>query len=639
MSQEVRDILESCGYPPDTVVLDCESYFDKGYSLRGSKKLPLYEYVTDERFELLGWAVKHNEEPAEFFSDLPVDIDWEHVTVVVHNAPFDVLVLNWHHDVHPPFVVDTLDLARHIDPRWKNSLEVLCKRHRLPGKGNTLQFKGVHRAGLCSVVWEALTEYATNDAEQGHALLEILLPKLSRPKFELGIAEYTRNLFLKPVLHLDMERADDLKTRMQAEALKPLELIDATEKEVRGNISFEECLRAALGDEEPPMKTGKKGRILAIAKTDPGREYLLNHPKEPVRRLLEARIAIKSWPLHIGRVTRLQSTFKAAGNKLAIPLKYNGAHTGRWSGSGGINPQNFTAHGHPVANEVRTLIEAPPGSVLLIEDFSQIEARTVDWLAEQEDMLQAWRAGRQIYCEFATDLVGFRIRKPKKTDGKIVADWYNKYRSMGKVGILAAGFGMGADRCLEYAKNTYGLDLTHAMAERLIKLYRRTHSKVVDYWRRVERAFRMATQNSPQVYELSYGVRFYREGNATVIELPSTRKLYYVDAKIEGHRGDLCLTVPDHRYGGRQHIWGGLLVENIVQAVARDVLAEAVMNIIDALHIRIPLIVHDDMSNVVPEDEAEAYRLQIEEIAKVPPEWAPGLPIDIEGKISKRYVK
>lgn len=637
MSDEVREILESCGYPLDVVVLDCETYFDKDYTL---SKLELYEFVTDERFELLGWAARFDTGPTTFSRHLP-HIDWGRTTVVMHNALFDALVLDRCHDACPPFIVDTLDLARHIDPRWKNSLEALCKRHRLPAKGDTNQFKGLHRADFDADVAKrmALTEYATNDADQTYALLEILLPKLSRPRFELRLAEYTRNLFLKPVLHFDMGRADALKVKMRAEALEPLELVDATEKEIRGNLSFEACLRAALGDEEPPMRMGKKKRILAIAKTDPGREYLLNHPREPVRRLVEARIAIKSWPLHISRVTRLQSTFTAAGGVLAVPLKYYGAHTGRFSGSGGINLQNLPAHGHELINEIRTLIEAPPGFTLIIEDFSQIEARVLDWLAEQNDMLQAWRDGRQIYCEFASQLVGHRIRKPKKTDCKVVAEWYNHYRSMGKVGILGSGYGMGVDRCLEYAKNTYGVELTRVEAERLIKLYRRTHSKVVDYWGRVERAFRMATQNSPQIYELSYGVKFYREDNATVIELPSTRKLYYVDAKIEGSASYPQLTTPDHRYGGKQHLWGGLLVENIVQATARDILAEAVLNITDTLGIRIPLIVHDDMSIVVPEDEAEAYQQKIEKIAKTPPDWAPGLPVDIEGKISRRYVK
>ncbi len=388
------------------------------------------------------------------------------------------------------------------------------------------------------------------------------------------------------------------------------------------------------------MKRGKKGLIPALAKTDEARGYLLTHPNARIRQLMEARIALRGWPTHIKRVQGLQAMYKAAGNRLPIPLKYCGAHTGRWSGSQGINPQNFTARGHPLANQVRTLIEAPQGCMLLIMDQSQIEARVLDWLAEQNDMVRAFDEGRQIYCDFASKLTGHRIRKPIKTDNKIVAEWHGNYRQMGKIGILGCGYGMGADRLLEYAKNTFGIDIDQPMSKKIIKLYRRTHSMVVLFWEKIERAFRLATQNPSQAYELAYGLRFLRDGDATVIQLPSTRRLYYTGATVEGttRYPKLAMPNPINHALLPLHMWGGYLAENIVQATSRDLLAETLLKV-RKLGVRIPMIVHDDMSIVIPKEAVDTYRAQIEDIARTPPAWATGLPVDVECKVSKEYSK
>ena len=125
MSNDIKKILRACGYPESVVVLDSETYHDKIYSL---SKLSTYEYVTDDRFELLGWAVKRDDEPAEFVRELP-EINWTNTTVVIHNAKFDALVLAIHNKLHPPYIIDTLDLARHIEPRWSNKLKHLCERY------------------------------------------------------------------------------------------------------------------------------------------------------------------------------------------------------------------------------------------------------------------------------------------------------------------------------------------------------------------------------------------------------------------------------------------------------------------------------------------------------------------------------
>lgn len=220
--EEVQNLLRACGYPESTVVLDAETYTNKNYSLN---KLSTYEYVSDDRFELLGWAIKQNENDTRFSADLP-EIDWKNTTVIVFNAPFDALILAWHYNLYPPFILDVLDLARHLEPRWKNSLEALCKRYDLPPKGEIKQFLGLHRSEFTEQQRKDLAVYARNDAERTFDLLLRLLPKLSNPKFELQVMEYTRNLFLRPILCLNMNEAATLKSQMEEEVARILGKVD-----------------------------------------------------------------------------------------------------------------------------------------------------------------------------------------------------------------------------------------------------------------------------------------------------------------------------------------------------------------------------------------------------------------------------
>ncbi len=633
---DTRSILEAAGYPTDTLVLDAESYFDADYSLR---KLTTYEYVLDPRFELLGWAWKWNDEPAIFGGELP-EIDWDNTTIIVHNAMFDCLVLKHLYGVLPPFVVDTLDLARHIEPRWRNKLEVLAERHGLPAKGDTMQFKGLHLSDLCNdpVLWEAMKGYAANDAELEYSLFQILLPKLTIPTFELGVMKYTRELFTNPVLRFDAERAANLKHKMLDQVDMLLIGVGHTKKDISGNKSFEGLLRDALDPECPPYKQGKKGQILAIAKKDPGYEYLLNHPTALVRKLIEARSGIKSWPLHVKRVASMERVATLTGGLMPVPLKYCGAHTGRWSGTEKINLHNLPAHGHELINAIRGMLIAPDGRILLILDFAQIEARVLVWLADQFDMVRKFATGVEVYCEFATELVGKKIRKPRKTDLTVVREWYGNFRSLGKVGVLGCGYGMGADRCQDYAKNTYGVGMDHAMAERVIDLYRRQNPMVVLFWKKVEQAFTLAITCDPNRYSLDHDLVFFREGNEVNIQLPNGRRLRYTGARTSGSGRYRQLVMPDPLKGTKIHMWGGYLTENIVQAVSRDILAEAVMNIKHELGLRVPLTVHDDMSIVIPEGRDDLVEAVLEIVRRVPM-WAPGLPVDVEYKLSERYMK
>ena len=362
--KKYQEILKSIGWPTEVLILDFESYYDAKYSL---SKMSIIEYIKDERFELLGcgfgsidntWFVTPSD-----LKDYISGLDWFSFTTVVKNASFDVLILQEIFGVVPPFLIDVENLSRHLDSRDKHSLKHLAKKHGLGLKGRTEDFKNLHWADMDPDKRQTLADYCLNDIDLERQLFELLLPQLTNPKLEIPLMRHTLDIYLNPMINFDFEKASELVQAMEAEMRAVIDGVGETKEGISKDKSFKKLLQAALGDEPVPTKVGKRGNIMALAKDDEGRKKLLEHPDEQVRNLMLARIAVRSWPLHIKRVNNLIKQARANGGKLAVPLKYYGAHTGRWSGSGGINLQNLGGAGrgkaiHPLIGAVRGLLYA-----------------------------------------------------------------------------------------------------------------------------------------------------------------------------------------------------------------------------------------------------------------------------------------
>ena len=272
--------------------------------------------------------------------------------------------------------------------------------------------------------------------------------------------------------------------------MTPTTLAEAREA-ISGNNSFESLMCEALhkaGDSPLRyMKNMKSGAALQLAKDDPLRPELENHPDPRVRALMAARTAVKSVPLHIARIDGLMAQAKALGGKLPVPLRYYGGHTGRWSGAEGLNLQNLPRSGRLAA--IRGLIIPRPGHRLIICDAAQIEARVTAWFADEQDLLAAFAKGADVYSQFASRFFGISVRKPKKTDIPVIAKMMGDRRNFGKVCILGMGFGMGKDRFREYAEAQTGQEVSPATAEAAVKLYRASYPKTVQMWYKIEQAF------------------------------------------------------------------------------------------------------------------------------------------------------
>lgn len=284
--------------------------------------------------------------------------------------------------------------------------------------------------------------------------------------------------------------------------------------------------------------------------------------------------------------------------------------------------------------------------ILGIGDFAQIELRICAWLAGQNDLVQALAEGRDVYSEFATnDLFKEIIRKPRKDDPEPVARMLTFKRGFAKDGVLGFIYGMGTNRLYADCRANDSLrpafdsgEYDWDFIDRLIKTLRKRYSKIPEFWQQVEKAWKFVTKYSKEdcVYDIETAqmasvivdspyLQFSNQNNTTIIQLPSGRCLYYPKASIN-KRGDLL-----YRWG---KLWGGSITENIVQAVARDILGEALLRLKKYV-----LHVHDEAICLLSKSNAEKELQQMVEIMEVVPNWACGLPIAVEGCLSERYKK
>ncbi len=666
-----QQVLAVAGYPTDVVVIDYESYFSKAFGFKTHSNV---EYVQDPQFEVLGVAVKQSRSgTARWYVDaglamqillLEYGPNLRGCTVVAHNTKFDLLVLQHHFGINPIFHLDLKAVANHVCPMFSASLKDLCREFGMPPKGDTMNFLNCsrrprsHRRGgrkkdkndliasppMSPEQEKALGFYAINDACREFDLLERLLPKFSRPEVEIPLAQYTTDQYLNPALRVDVARA----ARIRDDMLEQVDLVaDQTghpRSAISGNISFRALLTAALATvgEAVPLKDNAKGeKILAIAKTDPAYELLLRHADDTVRGLMEARVALKSWPSKAKRVNNIILQAKANNLVLRVPLWYYGAHTGRWSGDEAINLQNLGSRGHPLDAEVRNTLIAPPGYSLIIADQSAVEARGTAWVAEQNDLLDAFRAGVDVYCRFATSLFGVPVRPAEKSDPAEVYAWLKQARASGKVGVLGGGYGMGPVRCQDYGRD-FGLDMTLHEAGKLIKMYRGENPKIVQFWDDIAEAFHWTFKTHR---DAECGpIRFYSDfdtytGFDVVMVLPSGRELRYSNLVEKAGKYGLEITMYSFRKNRLpSKIYGGYLTENIVQGLCRDTLAEAILRI-EAAGYRVPLHVHDEVVVLAKTEEADTCLARVLSELRHSPVWAPDLPLDAEGWIAPYYGK
>ena len=606
----------------DLITLDFETYYDKEFSL---SNMTTESYIRDPQFEVIGVGIKVNNEPTEWASGTHEQIktylhtfNWEESMVLCHNTLFDGAILSWRFAVRPRIYTDTLCIARALHGvEVGGSLKSLTERYNIGAKGTeVLSAIGKRRADFTPEELDRYGDYCVNDVELTYKLFSIFMQK-EFPKQELKIIDLTLRMFIDPILELDTglleSHLEDIKYR------KDKLLIDAgvtDKKELMSNSKFAEVLKS-LGV-IPPMKTslttGKE--TLAFAKTDEAFKALLEHDDDQVQALVAARLGTKS-TLEETRTQRFIDISKRG--LLPVPVRYYAAHTGRWGGDDKINLQNLPSRG-PNGKKLKRSIITPEGYTMIDCDSAQIEARVLAWFAGQDNLTEAFRNKEDVYVKMASTI--YNVPEDEVTKDQ---------RFVGKTTILGAGYGMGAVK-FQAQLQSFGFDMDLHEARRVISIYREANWKISQVWREAQNMVHYLANG----YTLQFGLEGVLEvyGYEKAIRLPSGLLLRYDDLKAEyDGEGKLEYTYKTRR--GRTRIYGGKVIENVCQALARCIIGEQMLQI--AKRHRVVLTVHDSVVCCVPDAEVAEAQAYIEECMSWTPDWAAGLPINCESGTGKSY--
>lgn len=676
-------LLERLGtVPPTRVHLDFETFYAADYTLR---KLTTESYVRDARFEVIGVGVRVGEGRTVWleewdFRKWAARVDWSRVACNAHHAHFEGLILAEHYGIRPGFWFCTLSLGRLL--HGEGALETLAQRYELGGKiaGGLEAVKGKRRSDLTQREWQALGAYCVQDVELGAALLDRMLPAV--PPLEWWAIDSTVRMFTEPVFLADTEVLGRALAEERAKKRAFLERIggtnptadriEAARAMLASSEKFAELLRSF--NVEPPTKPNPKGEtIFAFAKSDPGMSALLEHPRDEIRFLAEARLAVKSTIVET-RTERLIGI--AQRGRVPFYLKFSGAHTHRWSGGDKMNPQNFNRGG-----ALRDAITADEESEIVVADSGQIEARVLAWLAREESVLAAFKRNDLTGGDFYSDQgsVYFRRQLSKKETPT--------ERQIAKSMILGLGFGMGwetfagnlligmlgadpvqfgeADAARfnvdvrAFAARRVGLPpepgatdnrptradvvrnmttrigfdarLIHcAVASHFVDVYRAANPRIAAFWRTADKLIHLMEIPGPEgqvrarVRGLEVMRHAVRKPSGLVLRYPGLRR-------SQSGRGFSYMN--GHK---RAPIYGGLFTENLVQSLARDVVAEQALEV-RAAGYRLATTTHDEIVSVVPRGQGAAALERTIAIMRTPPAWCRDLPLNAEGGVGRRY--
>ena len=604
----------------DLITIDAETYYSKDYSL---SKITTEEYVRSEQFEVIGLAIKRNDEETVWLSGthqqikeyLHAEYKWENAMVVCHNTMFDGAILGWRFDIKPRVWADTLCMGRALHGiEVGGSLKAMAERYGLGEKGTeVLNALGKRRKDFDDVELSRYGDYCINDVELTHKLFHVMAKDF--PKQELKLIDLTLRMFIEPVLELDLnlleQHLDDVKERKE----RLLADCGIEKAELMSNPKFAELLKGF--GVEPPMKisltTGKE--TYAFAKNDEEFKALAEHEDDRVQSLVAARLGTKS-TLEETRTQRFIDIAKRG--KLPVPIRYCAAHTTRFGGDDKINLQNLPSRGAN-GGKLKKAIVAPKGHVVIDADSAQIEARVLAWLAGQDDLTEAFRKGEDVYKKMAATIYG------KKED-----DVTKDERFVGKTTILGAGYGMGAAKFQAQLK-TFGYTMDLEEARRVISIYRQANDKISFLWREAQNVVACMARHDPAPLGLDGVLRVDHE--APGIILPSGLMIHYDGLEFE--QTDKGVEYSYKTRKGRTRVYGGKVVENVCQGIARCIIGEQMLRI--GKKYKVVLTVHDAIAVVVPADEAYEAQMYVEDCMRWVPDWANGLPVNCESGTGSSY--
>jgi len=613
------------------VTLDFETFYSKGYGLR---KYTTEEYILNTQFQVIGVAIQIDASKPVWYEGEQASrgldaIDWKNSMLICHNTQFDGAILKWVYGHEPVAYLDTLCMARaKHGVEAGGSLKALAERYQIGEKGEeVLQALGMRLEDFPEHQLRQYGEYCKNDVRLTYDLFKILSKGFPLPELEL--IDITLRMFILPILRVNdkllgrrLKELKEEKTSMLQGLMETLncDTEEAVRKKLASNVQFATILKDL--HIPVPMKTSPttEKETFALAKTDAGFIALQESDNPVLQELCAVRLGTKS-TIEESRIQRFIDVGERHQGLLPIPLKYYGAHTGRWSGADKVNFQNLPSR-DAKKKALKNAILPPEDHVILNVDSSQIEARILVWLAGQDDQVELYREGKDVYCDFASRVYKKTITKENK-----------KERAVGKTCILGLGYGTGHAKLKGVLKLNARIEVNKAESKRIVDLYREVNDEVVKLWGECDIALRdiASWPSDRKPYYLGSGRCLIVDPKG--IKLPNGLYITYPDLQLTSNEPDSGYEYKSRR--GTISIWGGAVVENVVQALARIVIGEQMIEI-NKKH-RPVLTVHDAVVCVSPKDTAQETLDYVMNIMNKAPTWAEDLPIACEGAYGDNY--
>lgn len=672
VTEQLNSIKRALGL--DTLVfLDWETFYKskannntKSFSL---KSLTYAEYIFGERFHETGIGITEDMGDIEYhhghdaYEDIMEELrlrreQGERIGIVAHNTQFDASICNWRWKVSFDFYLDTMLMAKYLGAHLQHSL-AKCAEREFPDdpalrKGNDLaDVDGIKYEYITDEQHEALGRYAKQDVNLMRRLFFRYFDQI--PADEIKAMHITLRGAVEPQFAI---RRDLLEEVLEDESVKEAKAIveaikycnehglgSLTKTSFSSNQQYAELL-SRLGLTVPKKVSKTTGAFTdALGKNDP--EYIKLQIEAPQHALVyKAREVAKS-TIAASRATRMINVadmFHAAGftdADMPFFLNYYGAgQTGRWSGGQKLNQQNNTRGG-----KHRLSMLAPEGYQIGVCDLSNIELRVNLWFCGQQNLLEEFRKDPDfdLYSEIASDIFGYQVSKKTHPDE----------RQMGKAAALGLGFAMGWFGFQNYlASGPLGMEpmfKDDAFCRNVKNAYDQKHNAIVAMWHFIaNNVMRVIVQGG----ELRFGPNNSYLATKDKIVLPSGRTLQYANARYKGEetqggvRTKVVFDSDNYNRWGQptpKYMWHGLIIENIAQATARDILMFQLVQIEDALQSKgygwLMGSVHDEGLAALKDDVVEEAYSEMERIMAIPPPWAAGLPLANEGGYAKEYSK
>ena len=589
------------------VTLDFETYYDPKVSLT---KMSVMEYIKHPMFKVWGVGIKVDDEPTEWFGedeteDALNDIDWDEATLVCHNTPFDGYLLTQLYGHKPKYYMDTAAMARGRWPGQSARLKDVAERcfpdDESMRKGEELvNAKGIY--DLPPDIEDSLAGYCIQDVDLTYAIYNQL--KAEYPAVEIEIINLTTRMFCEPKIVVNIEKTQSFLDNAKEQSDLAIYRSALDRSTLASNQKFA-CWAEGVGLKVPTKISPTTGKTIpAFGKNDAAfRQWREQNPE--YAHVFAGREAVKS-RLNETRAQRFIDSTNAEGC-IPAPLRYYAAHTGRFGGSEKINLQNL-----PRGSELRRVLEAPEGKLMYVADLANIESRMLAWLAGQDNLLEMYFYGADVYSAFASDLYNRPITKANEVE-----------RFVGKTAILGLGYGMGAQK-FKATLQAANVDLPFEECLEAVSAYRGTYSGIPALWEQSERILR-------QALSLKYGEKFGYEYKClqaapSAIMLPNGLGLRYHDLQLLNN-GKMS-----YKAGRKtEFTYGGKITENIVQALARIVICEQMLAIQKLPDFEVVLTVHDEIIAIASDNDPEERMDTMLSIMRTAPSWAPDLPLDAEG--------